>query len=163
MKKSVIKFFDKIIVVLLGILGVFNSCEKPLEYGTPHANYEVKGVITNKETSKPIQNIQVIRQIHQEYGDTLYTDADGKYVFAFGDFPYKDNVYRLKIEDIDGEENGGDFVTKEIEVKITQADQIEKGDGNWYDGKFSKIVNIELEKEPVFVPLYGVKSTTFKP
>ena len=28
MKKSLIKFFDKIIVILLGTLGVFTSCNK---------------------------------------------------------------------------------------------------------------------------------------
>jgi putative lipoprotein (rSAM/lipoprotein system) len=129
MKKQIIKFWDKIIVVLLGILGVlYNSCLKM--YGmpeAPHTAYNIRGVITDKETSNPIQNIQIIRQINSIYGDTLYTDIDGKYAFY--------NIspeFHLKIEDIDGEENGGYFESKEIDVKFA-------------DGEFVKTVNIELE------------------
>jgi len=39
---------------------------------------------------------------------------------------------------------------------------VEKGDDNWYDGKFVKTQNIELEKT-YEAPLYGVPSATFKP
>ena len=149
MKKSVIKVFDRIIVVLLGIAGMFSSCKKEMlpMYGVPHGEYALKGVVTDKKTSNPIPNIQVVRQRTSEYGDTIYTDANGKYAFVFGDFPYEENVYHLKIEDIDGEENGGDFKPQEIDVKITQDDQIEKGSGNWDKGKFLKTVNIKLERK----------------
>ena len=33
MKKTIIKIFDKIIVLLLVLFGVFSSCDKPVEYG----------------------------------------------------------------------------------------------------------------------------------
>ena len=143
MKKQVIKFWDKIIVVLLGIAGVLGSCDKPKpeygmaipEYGTPYVMYELKGIVSDKETSNPIPNIQIIRN----NWDTLYTDTDGKYTvkqFAYG----YGMRYSLKFEDIDGEENGGDFETQEVEVKFTQADQVEKG-------KFAKTQNIALEKK----------------
>ena len=140
--KKIIKFWDKIIVVLLGVLGIsvaFHSCMKT-EYGVPHADYEIKGIVTNKETSKPIQNIQVV---HQRYHDTTYTNSDGKYTFI-----YNSNLLdglHLVVEDIDGEANGGEFDTKEIDIKITQADQVKKGKENWDWGKYVKTVNIELE------------------
>ena len=143
MEKRIIKFWDKIVVVLLGLLGIFNSCEKPCEYGTPLGEYKLNGIVTDKETANPIQNIQVVRFRNSDYGDTLYTDAEGKY--AFHDFSFGE--FHLKFEDIDGEENGGEFKTKEIKTKLTQADQVEKGDGKWNDGKFVKTVNIELEKK----------------
>ena len=140
MAKQVIEFWDKIIGVLLGgigIIGVFNSCLKM--YGPPdveYANlYELNGIVIDKETSNPIPNIQIIRN----NWDTLYTDTDGKYTvkqFAYG----YGMRYSLKFEDIDGEENGGDFETQEVEVKFTQADQVEKG-------KFVKTQNIALEKK----------------
>jgi len=142
MKKLLIKSFDKIIVVLLAILGVFNSCSQPCEYGEPYADYELKGVVTDKETSKPIKNIRIV---HQTYRDTTYTDAEGKYAFI-----YNDNLLEhldLKIEDIDGEENGGEFEAQEIDVKFTNADRVKKGDGHWYEGKYEKTQNIELEKK----------------
>jgi len=163
MKRSFIKFFDKIIVLLLGFSGFFNSCESPAEYGMPHADFEIKGIATDETNSQPIQNIRVIRQIYENFGDTLYTDSEGKYAFEFQEFPPSpESTFHLKIEDIDGEENGGDFGTKEIDVTITKADQVKKGDGSWYDGKFVKTQNIELEKT-YEAPLYGVFSATFKP
>ena len=134
MKKTIIKLFDKIIVLLLAILGVFNSCRQPEEYGTPHADYELKGIVTDKETSKPLKNIQIV-----SYSDTLYTDAEGKYSF-YNMMP----EFHLKVEDIDGEENGGEFETQEMDIKLTKADQVEKGKG-WYEGKYVKTQNIELE------------------
>jgi putative lipoprotein (rSAM/lipoprotein system) len=141
MKKSLIKSFDKIIVVLLAILRVFNSCSQPDEYGTPYADYELKGVVTDKETSKPIKNIRVI---HQTYRDTTYTDAEGKYAFIYDNnlLEYLD----LKIEDIDGEENDGYFAAQEMDVIFTETDKVKKGKG-WYSGKYVKTQNIELEKK----------------
>ena len=140
--KKIIKLWDKIIVVLLGVLGVFSSCKTVSEYGTPYGEYEIKGVITDKETSKPIQNIQVVRLRTSEYGDTLYTETEGKYSFY-----NMESDFHLKFEDIDSVENGGDFKTKEIKTRLTQADQVEKGDGKWNDGKYAKTINIELEKK----------------
>jgi len=163
MKKSAVKFFDKIIVILLGVFGFFNSCDMPCEYGSPHADYELKGVVTDIETSNPIPNIRVIRKIYQEYGDTVYTDVEGKYAFYEGDY-LENNTFRLKIEDIDGEENGGDFRTQEIAVKITEADKVEEGKG-WYSGKFVKIQNIKLisKDTEMVMPLYGVIPNSFEP
>ena len=151
MKKSGIKFFDKIIVVLLGFLGMFYSCRQPCEYGTPHGEYVLKGIITDKETHKPIQNIQIGEYVK------IYTDADGKYVI-YNNSPN----FHLRIDDIDGEENDGYFHSKEIEGQFTQADQIEKGDGEWYKGKFVKTRNIELEKREIFIPEYGVRPAPFE-
>ena len=141
MKKSVIKFFDKIIIAILSLSWLFYSCKKDIkpmvsEYGVPHGEYVLKGVIMDKETSLPIQNIQV----QGEY-IKIYTDADGKYEI----YCNYSNFY-LRIDDVDSVENGGYFYSKEIEGQFTQADQIEKGDGKWYDGKFVKTRNIELEK-----------------
>ena len=150
MKKQIIKSFDKIIVVLLGMLGIFNSCkEQPEKYGMPpveykpYANYGLNGTITNKETSYPIRGIQVIRQINSRDGDTVYTDVKGQY--AFYNIFSEHNTFQLKIEDIDYELNGGDFETKEIEVKYTPDDKVEEGDGNRYQGKFVKTQDVELE------------------
>ena len=145
MKKSVIKFFDRIIVLLLGCFGLLYSCEKPkpeygmlVEYGTPSGEYVLKGIITDKETSNPIQNIQIV-----QYGDTIYTNAEGKYMLLGHGF----NEFHIRIKDIDSVENGGYFQSKEIEGGFTKEDQVEQGDGKWYDGKFVKTLNIELEKK----------------
>jgi len=136
MNKSIIKFFDKLIVVLLGVVGLsgmFYSCEK---YGSPAAVYEIKGVVTDKETSKPIQNIKVSSQ-----GEAIYTDNEGKY--AVQDISLGTGAFdaQVKIEDIDSNANGGEFETQEIDVKFTKADRIKRGKPE----KYVKTQNIQLE------------------
>ena len=172
MKRAFIKFFDKIIVLILGFSGVFAGCDDPTdeygppvaEYGMPQAEYVIKGVVTDKDTSNPIQNIRVIRQVYENLGDTLYTDSEGKYVFEFGDFPpWQETTFPLKIEDIDGEENGGLFGTQEIDVTITEADRVEEGNGHWHDGKFVKTQDIKLKRMDIAYPEYGVFPAEFKP
>ena len=159
MKKLIIKSFDKVIVVLLGIAGVFTNCDKPLEYGTPYADYEIKGVVTNIENAQPIPGIRVI---HQNHRDTIYTDAEGKYAFNYERWLFE--YFNLKIEDIDGEDNGGDFRTQEIVVKVTEKDKVKAGEG-WYAGKYVKIQDIALisKDTAVVIPEYGVRPTIFKP
>ena len=148
--KKIIKFWDKIIVVLLGVLGVFNSCKSDctdkihLLYGVLGTTYEIKGTVKNKANSKPIPNIQVTRQVSENYADTLYTDSKGNYVYTFYDY-FEESGYPicLKFEDIDGNENGGNFANKEIDVKITKANK----SCNGYGEKYSKTENIKLIKE----------------
>ena len=164
-KKSFFRLFDKVILLLLGGFGMFNACDTMLlEYGMPHADYELKGIVTNDATSQPIRNIRVVRphfpNVELEYmpGDTIYTDETGKYAFAFGGLIEK---YQLKFEDIDGPDNGGLFQTKEIEGEFTQADRVEKGNG-WYSGFFVKTEDVVLE-QVVNVPEYGILPTRFQP
>jgi len=138
MKRTIIKFFDKIILLLLGFSGTFYSCGM---YGELSADYEIKGTVTDKENANPIQNIRVVNQRHR---DTTYTNAEGKYAFVYnGDLFDK---FTLIVEDIDGDANGGEFETQKIDVEITQADKVKKGKGSWDDGKYVKIQDIELER-----------------
>ena len=154
MAKQVIKFWDKIVIVLLGVAGLsgmFYSCYK---YGMIEAEYEIKGTVTDK-TKKPIQNIQVINQYER---DTLYTDSDGKfYLKGWGEH------VRLKIEDIDGEANGGEFAPMEIDVEFTDADLVKRGRNNKTPDKYTKTINIALNKiDDVVQPEYGVPQASFK-
>ena len=65
MKKTIIKIFDKIIVLLLVLFGVFSSCDKPVEpehggivlmYGPP------TNVIINDDNSNSAQDILEISE-----------------------------------------------------------------------------------------------------
>ena len=149
MKKIFLKFFDKALVAVLGLVGIV-SCDGinngtnnlVCEYGVPHADYEIIGTILIKDTKEPIKNIRVIHQYNPAWGDTIYSDEAGKYEFNYQEFPL--DVHKLKFEDADGLENGGEFETKEIEITFTEADKVKKGDG-WYEGKYSTTRDIELE------------------
>ena len=98
MNKSVIKFWDKIVVVLLGTLGVFTSCNKiasdcdcvyypPIErdtneigimYGVLQADYEIRGTVLNQANLQPIPNIQVVLN---NGADFFLTNSSGNYGF----------------------------------------------------------------------------------
>ena len=143
MKKTIIKSFDRVILLILGLTPLLYACPK---YGEPTANYELKGTVTNKETSRPIKHIQVTTNINEyRQEDTLYTDSRGQYNYKLRDYLW-DRPLHLKFEDIDGEENGGDFTTQEIDITFTDADLVKKGKGAWDKGTFEKTQNIELER-----------------
>jgi len=157
MKKQVIKFWDKVIVVLLGVAGAFTGCGKKsdcgcdapraeLMYGPSTAYYGIRGTVTNNANSKSIPNIRIIRKISADYADTLYTDSKGNYGFDY----YWSNVENdilLKVEDIDGQANGGEFATKEISVKLTDAEKEKMEECYQKGGRFFKTQNIELKKK----------------
>jgi putative lipoprotein (rSAM/lipoprotein system) len=156
MKKQVIKFWDKIIFLLLGILGVFSSCNKSNSdcgcehytanmYGVNYTDYVViRGTVMNKANSKPIPNIRVITKINAAYIDTLYTNSEGYYDFFIQQSGIEKGS-RLKFEDIDGESNGGYFATKEIDIKITKTEKEQQEECRQTGGTFTKIQNIKLE------------------
>ena len=139
MNKLITKFWDKIIVVLLGVVGLSGMLYSCMKYGMPPPEYvkkhELRGVVTDTETSNPIQNIRIISN-----RDTVYTNIKGEYAFDF--WSHSPGIsYMLNIEDIDGEENGGEFKSQEIYGKFTREDQVENSGGLG----FSKTQNIQLE------------------
>ena len=149
MNKSITKFWDKIVVVLLTATGMFTGCKPDCDkritlYGIEATEYQVKGKVTNKANSKPIPNIQITRQVNENSGDTLYTDSKGNYIYKFYNYSINsENPLCLKFEDIDGEANGGNFATKEIDVKFTKSNR--RCDG--YGENYTKTENIKLEKK----------------
>jgi len=161
MYKLIIKSWDKIVVVLLGTLGVFASCNKvasdcdcvyypPIErdsniclYGVIPIDYEIRGTVMNQANLQPIPNIRIVKEIN----DVFHTNADGKYIFYKYYHEDKKNVIQLKVEDIDGKENGGDFKTKEVKIKFTEDDKEKMEKCNRDGGTFVKIQNIELKKK----------------
>jgi putative lipoprotein (rSAM/lipoprotein system) len=153
MNKKFIKLFDKVILAVLGFSGIVYSCAK---YGEPIADFEVNGIITDKTTAKPIQGIRISKEKSYDGIDTMYTSSEGRYVFHNWN-----NQLHLKIEDIDGEANGGYFETQEIDVTFTNADLI-KGRGNKKPDKYVKVLNIGLTKKELPVSEYGVPQVPFK-
>lgn len=150
MKRTLIKLLDKILIATLTCLGL-SQCEiinSRVEYGTPNATYEIKGTVSNIADAKPIKNIRIVRKSrHDFYHDTVtYTDNNGKYYFNFKAFPTIDTI-KLQVTDIDGEQNDGEFAEKTINVIFTNADKVEKGDGHWNNGKYSKTQNIQLSQK----------------
>ena len=75
--------------------------------------------------------------------DTLYTDDKGAYQLIRSVFESPNDV-KIVFEDIDGEENGGEYMSSEAtpEVKRTK-----KGDNSWYGGAFEVQADVKLKKK----------------
>ena len=137
---------------------MIDSCTAKVEYGCPHADFEAKGVVTDEE-GKGIQGIRVV--ISAEHpnpsytgtpiADTLWTNQNGEYdtgeayqeSYVYNIFAYMDSV-KLEFEDVDGQENGGEFQKVSIEVPVFK---VKDGDGNWYDGAYEAGANVTMTKK----------------
>jgi putative lipoprotein (rSAM/lipoprotein system) len=152
MKKAKIRFYktsNAIILGLLALLGFSTSCNIiRYEYGTPQADFIVKGKVTSSTTGNPIQNIRVImkRDSTNPYGpgDTTFTDNEGNYHETLSAFP-KNQTFQLVFQDVDSAANG-DYQGKDTTVQFTDP-KFNGGDGSWYKGETSKNLNIKLDKK----------------
>lgn len=127
-------------MVLLG----FSSCDPSKtadEYGTPYADYEIKGKVTD-EAGAELAGLRVvakglIQSIPNDpyFNDTLATDAKG--TFLFDQLKVSEGRYRVVCED-----PTGIYKSDSTEVKMTP-----KGGKGWYLGSDSKEVNFELKKK----------------
>lgn len=131
---------------LLGLLGfaAATSCDEvvspPCMYGTPSMDYEVSGKVVDQD-SKAIEGISV--KVERDFSEqSVLTSKDGSFVVKGKSFP---GSLELSFEDIDGEANGGEFVTKTQEVEL---EQVAKGSDSWNKGKFAaRDVKVILEKK----------------
>ena len=103
--------------------------------------FKVTGKVTNSETETPVKGIAVTYIQHNEWErpDTVWTDEDGRFLYESHDFP--SDSLKFKFTDVDGEENGGEFETKEVTVPLTQT---VPGNGNWDNGDYSGEVDVTL-------------------
>lgn len=126
--------------MLLALLGLSaTGCIIPCMYGTPHADWTVKGKVVD-ENGAGVSGLQVIlgnryentaQVIYDENYwplDTLTTGSDGTYNVEQNGFPI--NQLQVDIKDIDGEAGGGEFADVTLIVKDFQ---FEDGKG-WYSG-----------------------------
>ena len=152
MKNRIHHLWEKLASLILGLLG-FASCgeiEKILEapdmYGQPHADFKALGTVRD-EDGNPIKGIQVtVRQLwsYDEPADNkLFTGAEGTYQLIREVFDGPESV-TVTFEDVDGEENGGDFASAEVSPEVVQT---EKGDNDWYGGAFEARADVVLKKK----------------
>ena len=54
---------------------------------------------------------------------------------------------KLVVEDIDGEANGGEFLSDTLDVDHKKALKTKEGDGRWYEGVFEVSQDVKLKKK----------------
>jgi putative lipoprotein (rSAM/lipoprotein system) len=148
-----LKSTNALIVLLISILGFSTSCKEEDQarmYGSPHADFIIKGNIVSAADNNPIPDIIVEMRIVQKIvGEQDYIRLAGTgFSGDNGDYRVKDNsgynlTYQLKYTDTDGALNG-QYET--LDTTIVFKDPIfTGGDGQWYSGYVEKEVDIKLK------------------
>ena len=119
----------KFLLICLGFKSVVACHGTTEEYGTPYAEYEVKGRVSDAEGT-PIQGIRVsMGESQGRYMDSVaVTDAEGRFHVIH------------QFTDIDGEAGGGLFDEQTVTV---QAEMTEEGDG-WDEGDYAVPEEVEV-------------------
>lgn len=163
MKTKFFNWYNALAATLLSLLG-FSSCgengpwgDEPVLYGTPTTSYEAKGTIT-AEDGAPIEGIKAIftfcRQssytgkMHYTHIDSTYTDKNGNYMINTGSrWVPSEEHFKILLEDVDGEKNGGTFANDTIEGKELTFKKTAEGSGAWDNGTYEVIGNKKLKKK----------------
>lgn len=158
MKVRFHRWYNALLTTLLSLLGY--GCESNsmdmygtpvVEYGVPHADYIVKGVVTD-EAGAPVEGIKTSLKHFWMGQDTIYvdgvdsfqTDDTGYYQLQYEGM--RNSAMKLIVEDIDGEANGGEFQNDTLDVDFDKAIQTKKGEG-WFTGAFELYKDIILKKK----------------
>jgi putative lipoprotein (rSAM/lipoprotein system) len=162
MKVRFYRWYNAVLTVLLSMLGYgcSTSSEEDIEmygvivaeYGCPHADYIVKGQVTD-ELGTPVEGIKTsLKQVIKTdagtitFGiDSIQTNETGDYQLKNIDWPQED--IKLIVEDIDGEANGGEFLSDTLDIDYDKAVKTKEGDGRWYEGVFEVTQDVKLKKK----------------
>lgn len=145
---------NKVLAGILTLLGFsMVSCNTEEEYGSPYAEYEIKGKVVNEE-GKAIPGIQVVLTETPSYTSSSYAYCDTLQSGNKGEFNRNvgihsvgnDQKFELRAKDIDGEDNGGLFEEETTEVLFKKED-LKGASGNWYYGKATKEVTIVMKNK----------------
>ena len=128
MKAKVLTRINALLALLLSVLG-FNGCffrvkygvdpnPGPIaEYGCPHAQFEVTGVVTD-EHNAPLENVEIIVKemgntyTPREYLQKVYTDEQGTYLYT------SDYLFPMDSMDIIATDTAGIYQEDSVRVKV---------------------------------------------
>lgn len=138
---------QRFLYALLGLLGFASCGSSALDmYGTPTADFTIKGKVTDAE-GNPIKDIAV--SLETDSGTVMQsttTAADGTFATnKMNDFLLFSSI--VTFTDTDGEANGGDFATYEVEVEELPKTKVKEGDGAWYQGEYEFTADVKLTKK----------------
>ena len=128
------KRFIYFLLALLGVGAVScdNGMHDQVEYGCPTMTFSLKARVID-EAGKPIEGIEVQTRNGDFYMDN-FSDAEGNIDLTTGMWP-NTNIDVI-FTDVDGEENGGEFETLELNIS-DKVEKVKEGDGRWYNGEYA--------------------------
>ena len=136
---KLLKVANWLLAGILALLG-FSACnddeEQPDMYGTPHANFTIKGKVVN---------LVEHHGDNRSWFDTIpavSTSSAGTFTYQFEEFPT--DKLRIIATDIDGPQNGS---YEKDSTDLALSDNDYKGRDGWYRGTVEKEINFNLKKK----------------
>jgi putative lipoprotein (rSAM/lipoprotein system) len=151
MHKKLLRGGNKIIAFFMAMLGFTSSCKDSYMadmYGSPYADYIVKGKVVSEKDNSSIKGIQI--RVSASIGGyttqtaALLSDKNGNYSVLYSD--YNITQVNLSFNDVDGAENGS-FQSVDTLMTFSKSDLTGK-DSNYYMGSSEKVLNIKLKPKP---------------
>ncbi len=149
MKKiaHVTKWFVSRLLSLLGFSFMLTGCDKwtdsPDAYGTPTTEYNIKGRVVNAD-NEGIPGIRVSADLESAFSNNpVLTDAEGNFSYTGQEFRNRSGLLPLKVEDVDGEENGS-YADRSEQLNLTEAAR--KKNGSWIEVLTKTDIEITLEE-----------------
>ena len=139
------------LMTLLGFGSVGCESEALVEYGVPSVTYEVKARVVDSE-GNPIKGIEVIisqkEDFNPKWGRVFETTTleDGTLAESRTSSFTGGNKLYIKLTDVDGAANGGDFEELVHSAPVYPLNKIEEGEG-WYAGCY-KVQFGDITLEP---------------
>jgi len=139
---------NRIIAFFLAILGFASSCRDSFMadmYGSPYADYIVKGKIVSEKDNSSIKGIQI--SVSASLGantsstEALFSDANGNYSVMYKE--YGITQINLRFSDADGVENGS-YQSVDTLMTFSKSDLTGKV-SNYFMGSSEKVLNIKLK------------------
>ena len=153
LNRSFLKKFNAVFVALLALFG-FSTTFVSCMYGSPHANFVIRGNVINEETGQAIPGVQVRIVQGENYsrewffdGKTDTTNIGGNFRMFTSHGFYIQQAENIPLEahftDIDGVENGW-FNDTVIVFNFQDAVRTRRASGQWFMGEFTKTLNVGL-------------------
>jgi putative lipoprotein (rSAM/lipoprotein system) len=157
MKVRFNRWYNAVLTTLLSMLGYGCSTGEPVEYGAleeygvPYADYIFKGIVTD-EAGTPVKGIKTsLKSVFQNEDehyvlglDSVETDVAGNYQLKY--VGLKDRSLKVIVEDIDGEANGGEFLSDTLDIDYKKAVKTKDG-SHWYEGAYEITQDVKLKKK----------------
>ena len=144
---KIITVMGRIIKFLLICLGFksLTACDVEVwqgtvEYGTPYAEYEVKGRVSDAEGT-PISGVRVSIGEENLVDSVAVTDVDGRFHVNHGTHPFNNSTFDILFTDIDGEAGGGLFESDTVTVR---AELVKEGENTWDSGDYAVPGEVEV-------------------
>jgi putative lipoprotein (rSAM/lipoprotein system) len=140
---------NRLLVSVLAAVALL-SCSSKEQEGDPYILFEVHGKVIDTEAN-PLQGINII----SGYSDVQVTKENGSFSF-YGRTAPADHVL-LTFEDKDGNDNGGHFINKTMEISLNQKSPGTSGNfkGTFFAAEVEVIMvskNMEINPNPDLTP-----------